>query len=477
MKIVFAGSELAPFARTGGLGDVLDALPAALARRGHDVSIVLPCYSGLENDTRLAVQPTGVQLPIALAGKHSTADYLQGETPAGVQLFLIRNNAYFDRPSLYSEKGADFPDNAERFIFFAKAVLELARRVAPAPQILHLHDWQTALVPVLVREGALPLKTVLTIHNLAYQGSFWGLDFALTNLPGSQFTAESLEFYGNLNLLKGGILAADQLTTVSDSYAREIQTPASGCGLDSILRARSQSLTGILNGADQQRWDPSSDPALPTPFSAENPAGKALCKKALLEKLGLDPAPRGPVFAIVSRLAEQKGIDLLLPLLDRILADDVRLIVLGEGDTGYERELLIASKRHSGRFAYLRQFDEATARLIEAGSDMTLIPSHFEPCGLNAMYSLRHGCIPIARATGGLFQIVQDYDPGSQSGNGFLFFEYLPEALHNAITRAKRIFQDQAQWQALVSRAMHSNFSWDLAAAHYEEVYQRALKS
>ncbi len=475
MKILFASSELTPFVRTGGLGDVLEALPSALAQRGHDVSVVLPCYRGLQEDPRLAIRSTGVQLTVQVGAKRLDAEILVGEAPNGVQIFLIRRDEYFDRSAIYGADGRDYGDNAERFIFFSKAVVELARRVVPSPEILHVHDWQTALVPVLAKEWGLPLKTVLTIHNLAYQGSFWGLDFGLTNLPGSYFTEEGVEFYGNLNLLKGGILHADELTTVSERYAREMQSPEFGCALEYVVKQRASQLTGILNGADSPDWDPARDPFLNDHFSAAAPEGKALCRAALLAALGLAPSPRGPVFAMVSRLAEQKGIDLLLPILDRLLADDVRLIILGEGDTGYERELLIASKRHPKNFAFLKTADLGLAHRIEAGADVSLIPSHFEPAGLTAMYSQKYGAIPIARATGGLHQIIQDYEPSRESGTGFLFFDYQPEALLDSITRAKLLFQDKSAWKRLMQRAMALDFSWAKTAQSYEAVYERAL--
>lgn len=464
-----------PLARTGGLGDVLDALPAALARRGHDVSVVLPCYRGLRDDARLGLEPTGVHFPVQVGAKRVDADILAGEAPNGVQLFLVRRDEYFDRSGIYGADGRDYDDNAERFIFFSKAVVELARRVKPAPEIVHVHDWQTALVPVVIKDRALPLRTVMTLHNVAYQGSFWGLDFALTNLPGDYFTDHGVEFYGNLNLLKGGILFADQLTTVSERYAREIQTAEYGYGLDPVVRSRSSKLTGILNGADDAAWNPATDSLIPQRYDSTSLEGKAACRAALLAELNLAPNPNGPVIAMVSRLAEQKGIDLLLPIIDRLLADDVRLVILGEGDTGYERDLLIASKRHAERFAFIHQLDTRLSHLIEAGADISLAPSHFEPCGLTAMYSLKYGTLPVARATGGLFQIVQDYDATTDSGNGFVFYDYQPEAFFDAIGRAVRCFQSKDHWRKLMLRAMSQDFSWDTAASRYEAVYERAL--
>lgn len=475
MRILLAGSELSPFARTGGLGDVLAGLPAALVARGHEVSVVLPCYRGLIEDKQLAARSTAVKIIVPVGGKRLEAEILQGESPSGVQIFLVRRDEYFNRPGLYAAEGRDYEDNAERFIFFSQAIIELARRVVPPLDLIHVHDWQTALVPVLVKHRRLPLKTLLTIHNLAYQGSFWGVDFGLTNLPGEYFTATGVEFYGRLNLLKGGILFADAVTTVSERYAREIQTPEYGFGLDAVIRENQWKLSGILNGAEYSVWNPATDKLLPKRYNPENLSGKKSCREALLAESNLEPKPAGPVFAMVSRLAEQKGIDVLAPLIDRLLADDVRLVVLGEGDSGYERELMIASKRHSTRFAYRKSMDDRFSHLVEAGADISLIPSRFEPCGLTAMYSLKYGTLPIARATGGLYQIIQDYDPTSGTGVGFLFFAYRPEAFWDAILRAKRLYQDQALWKELVLRAMAADFSWEKAVGRYELIYQRLL--
>ena len=471
MRILVAGSELAPLARTGGLGDVLEAFPAALVARGHEVSIALPCYRGLRDDSGLNLSERAVRLEVPMGGLIVTIELLQGRTSAGVQVFLVRHDASFDRPGLYGIEGRDFPDNAHRFILFSKCVVELVRRISPQVDVVHLHDWQTALVPVLFKARRLPFKTVLTIHNLAYQGSFPGIDFGLTNLPDSYFSPRGVEFYGWLNLLKGGILFADAVTTVSEQYALEIQTPAGGAGLDAVVREHAFKLRGILNGADYSTWNPETDPTLPKTYRASNLAGKAACRTALLKELRLAPKPTGPVFAMVSRLAEQKGIDLLLPTIDRMLSGDARLVILGEGDFGYERELIIASRRHPERLAYRQRLDERLAHLIQGGSDVFLLPSQFEPCGLTAMYALKYGTIPLARATGGLFQIIQDHDPTNDTGTGFLFFDYSPEALWDSIVRVKRTFRDSAVWKRLVQRAMRAEFSWSKAVTRYEEVY------
>ena len=396
-------------------------------------------------------------------------------TPQGIQVFLVRRDEYFDRGGLYGEEGHDYGDNAERFIWFSKAVVEIARRLMPTPDLVHAHDWQTALVPVLLKERRLPFRSVLTIHNLAYQGSFWAFDFALTNLPGHYFGAGGVEYFGSLNLLKGGILFADQVMTVSERYAREIQTAEYGCGLDPVLREHARKLSGVLNGADYTIWDAANDPHLPAKYTADDLSGKATAREALLKACDLSPAPKGPVFGMITRLAEQKGLDLLLPLLDRLLADDVRLVILGEGDTDYERELMIASKRHHDRFAYRKGMQEELSHLIQAGADLALIPSHFEPCGLTAMYSLRYGTVPVARATGGLFQMIRDFEAAPETGNGIVFYDYTAEALWDAILRGKEHFKNREAWRALMRRAMACDFSWARSVEKYEAIYRRAL--
>lgn len=476
MKILLAGSELTPFARTGGLGDVLDALPAALAARGHEVSLVVPCYSAFLEAPELKPQPTGVRISIEVGHHRRIAEILECTAENGVQLFLVRCDELFARSGLYGSEGRDFEDNAERFIFFSKAVVELARRLRPAPDIVHVHDWQTALVPVLVAAQRLPFRSVLTIHNLAYQGSFWAPDFGLTNLPGSYFSARGVEFYGRMNLLKGGILYASQVTTVSARYAQEIQTPAFGAGLDAVIREHADKLHGILNGADYRVWNPETDKLLPKKFGPSAMSGKTTSRTALLKSLGLAPKPSGPIFALVTRLAQQKGIDLLVPLLDRLLANDVRLVVLGEGQTSYERELGIASRRHPERFAYRRSMDEKLAHLIYAGADVFLIPSHFEPCGLSAMYALKYGAVPLAHATGGLYEMIQDYDSASDTGNGVLFHDDSPEALWDAMVRVLGYYGAPEQWAKLLQRGMACDFSWSRSVERYEEVYELAVK-
>jgi len=468
-------AEAPPLQRPGALIDVLDALPHELRQRDHEVGVVLPYYREIRENGDADVNDTGVTVDVRVGEKNYVAEYLEGHTPTGVQLFFVRCDEFFDRAEIYGEHGAAYDDNPARFIFFSKAAVELARRLTPVPQILHVHDWAAALVPVYIRAHNLPFATVLTIHRIAEQGSFWGLDFALTNLPQRYFTLQGVEFFGRLNFLKAGILFADCVTTVSEHHKHEILRPEFGCGLDGVLRENAYKLSGILHGADYARWNPETDPLLPAHFDSKKLWGKTVCRDALLANLELAPAPGGPVFGMVTRVAAEKGFGILTPLFDRMLSDDVRLIILGEGDPAFEMELAIASRRYPTRFAYRRHYDERLAHLIEAGADITLIPSRFEPGGLMAMYSLKYGALPVAHATGGIQEIVEDYDPVLDRGYGFLCYEYSAEAFWDGIKRARSLFRDRAVWLDLMARAMSRNFEWAGAALRYEELYRAII--
>jgi starch synthase len=468
-------AEGPPLERAGGLIDVLQALPRELRARGHEVSVALPFYREIRENTSFTTEDTGITVDVRVGEKTYVAEYLEGRSETGVQLFLIRCDEFFDRPGIYGEHGQPYEDNAARFIFFCKATLELARRLTPSVQILHAHDWPAGLVPVLVRAHHLPLATVLTIHHVAEQGSFWGIDFKLTNLHERFFTLRGVEFFGRMNFLKGGILFADRITTVSEHYKREILTPEGGCGLDIVLRENAHKLSGILSGADYTRWNPATDPLLPARYDLGILRGKQVCRDTLLKGFGLDPAPAGPVFGMVTRVVAEKGFEILMPLLDRLLSDDVRLIILGEGDPGYETGLAVAARKFPRKFAYRKHYDEKTAHIIEGGMDMTLIPSRFEPSGLSAMYSLKYGALPVARATGGIQEIIEDYDPTMDRGYGFLCFEHSSEAFWDAIKRSREAFRDRTLWATLMERAMSRDFSWDAATQRYEQVYAEVI--
>jgi starch synthase len=490
MRILMISAEGPPLSRATALVDVLEALPRELRARKHEVGIVMPFYREISENLGFELRDTGITVDIRVGAKNHVAEFVEGRTAGGVQTFFIRCDEFFDRASLYGEHGVAYEDNAARFIFFSKAALELARRMTPTPQILHVHDWATALIPALVADQKLPFATVLTIHHLAEQGSFWGLDFDLTNLPERYFKPAGVEYFGRLNLLKGGIVFADKITTVSERYRREMLSPEGGCDLDIVLREHAHRLVGILNGADYKRWNPETDHLLPRGFGPGQLEGKMICRDLLLDAMGLAPVSGVAqvsnlrsgesgklqtrptiVFGMVTRLVPEKGFELLMPLLDRLLSDDVRLIILGEGDAGYETALAIAARKYPTKFAYRQTYDEALAHLIEAGMDISLIPSQIEPSGLSAMYSLKYGALPVARATGGIQEIIEDYDPTLDAGFGFLCYEKTPDAFWDSIKRAREVFHDKTMWTTLIERAMARDFSWSEAAARYESIY------
>src|SRR5713101_6407916 len=475
MRILMISAEGPPLQRAGALIDVMDALPNALRARGHDVSAVLPFYREIKENRAFKKKNTGITVDVQVGDEIHVARYLEGRSASGVQLFLIRCDEFFDRPGIYGERGSPYEDNAARFVFFCKAAVELARRLTPQLQILHVHDWAAALVPVFVHAQGLPFNTLLTIHHVADQGSFWGLDFQLTNLPERFFTPTGVEFFGRLNFLKGGVLYADRITTVSEHYRREILTPAGGCGLDPVLRENAYRLSAILDGADYTRWNPASDRLLPARYDGRRLRGKQVCREALLKQMRLAPAPRGPVFGMVTRVVHEKGFEILVPLLDRLLWDDVRLIILGEGDPAYETALAVTARKFPTRFAYQKNYDVRLAHLIEAGMDISLIPSRFEPAGLIAMYNLKYGALPVARVTGGIQEIIEDYDPTTDSGYGFLCYEYSSDAFWDAMKRARQIFRDHRLWTKLMKRAMARNFSWEVSAERYGALYSELL--
>jgi starch synthase len=465
-------AEGPPLQRAGAVIDVLDGLPAALRSRGHEVCLALPFYREIRENRAFKKKDTGIAADVQVGDRVYAARYLEGRSASGVQLFLVRCDEFFDRDGIYGERGQPYEDNAARFIFLCKAALELARRLTPQLQILHVHEWAAALVPVFGYAQGLPFKTVLTIHHVADQGSFWGLDFGLTNLPERFFTLHGVEFFGRLNFLKGGILYADKITTVSEHYRREILTPSGGHGLDGVLRENAHRLSAILDGADYKLWNPASDRLLPARYDEKKLRRKQVCRDALLKEMKLAPGPRGPVFGMVTRVVHEKGFEILVPLFDRLLWDDVRLIILGEGDPAYETALAVAARKFPTRFAYQKDYDAKLAHLIEAGMDISLIPSQVEPAGLSAMYNLKYGALPVARATGGIHEIIEDYDPISDRGYGFLCYEYSSEAFWDAIKRARQIFRDRGLWTKLMKRAMARNFSWDASAQRYEALYR-----
>lgn len=410
-----------------------------------------------------------------------TAEVWTLQPSAGLTIYFIDHPEFFDRPGLYGAQGADYPDNAARFIFFSKCVAQLARYLPWHPELIHLHDWQTALVPLLVKHEesfagwANAPRTCLTIHNLAFQGIFPRPAYALTNLPEDYFHPEGVEFYGAFNCLKTGINFADQLTTVSPRYAREITTEASGCGLDGVLRRRQDVLTGILNGVDYEEWNTTSNPALAHLYSADDLGGKALGKIALQAEMGLPVEAKVPLFGTITRLADQKGLDIELGALAEMLAGPMQFILLGSGSPEFEKACTNLARRFPDKVAVKIGFDQRLSHRIEAGLDFYLMPSRFEPCGLNQMYSLRYGTIPIVRMTGGLDDSVTDISENDETCNGIKFLEYSQRALAKAMRKALVLYQTPELFAHFRRNAMAADFSWERTSLKYVGCYEQAL--
>ncbi len=478
LKVLFVASECAPFAKTGGLGDVIGALPKALARRGVDVRVVLPLYRGIPWDALEVLDGTLI-VPMGRGPAFSRTRL--GRLPrSDVPIYFLEHHHYFDRPYLYGSPSASYQDNLERFTFLSRGALELAKAIGFLPDVIHANDWQTALVPVYVNtvEWAKPLHgsaTLYTIHNLEHQGAFDGGALFLTGLGRQHYNSRELEHFGTLNLMKGALWHSTLLSTVSPTYAREIQTQALGAGLDGVLRARASELRGILNGIDLHEWNPAADPQIAAPFDAHDLSGKERCKAALQQEAGLPVRPEVPVLGIVSRLVAQKGVDVLAACLDRVLELDVQMVLLGTGTRAAEAFFNRVAASRPDRFRSWTQFDNARAHRVEAGADFFLMPSRFEPCGLSQLYSFRYGTLPIVTATGGLADTVANYDERSGAGTGFVCRDLSPDSLFDTIGWAVWAWYNRRPHvEAMKRRAMALDYSWDHAAAEYERVYLEA---
>jgi starch synthase len=476
MHIVFAASEGVPFSKTGGLADVVGALPKALAAAGHQVSVYLPRY----RQTKLADPQTVVRsITIPFDDHYRFCSIISGGDQGGVRYYFVEYPAYFDREAIYGTPAGDYPDNAERFALFSRAVLE-ATKVLGVPQIFHCHDWQAALIPVLLHTqyatdpAFRDVATVFTIHNMGYQGLFSPDTLPLLTLPWDLFTISKMEFFGQVNFLKGALVYADFVTTVSRKYAQEIQTTEFGFGLDGVLHDRASTVAGILNGVDYDEWSPQADKHTVAKYSPEDLSGKIKCKQDLLTTFGITKAdPKLPVIGIVSRFASQKGFDLIAQIVDRLVREDLLMIGIGSGDKKYEEMFLRLNKQFPQKIAVKIAYDNPLAHKIEAGSDMFLMPSQYEPCGLNQIYSLKYGTVPIVRATGGLDDTIESWDGRTGKGTGFKFHEFSGEVLLLTIKNALLAFRDQASWQTLMRNGMKKNFSWDASAKEYVRVYER----
>jgi len=480
MKIVHVASELFPYVKTGGLADAVGALTGALADRGHEVAVFLPGYRAVLEHKDAATAERTHRLKV-----EQGIDFLSGEVRSfsprpGVTVHLVCREEFFDRRGAYGNGERDYDDNSERFIFFSKAVVESLRLSDAGADIVHCHDWQAALVPVLLRQAerrhgvTLALKTVFTIHNIAYQGVFPSRTFARTNLPDEVNQMDGIEYYSQINLMKGGILFADRVTTVSPRYAQEIQTPEFGCGLDGVVQTRAEDLVGLINGVDTAIWNPATDEQLPARYSRQNMSGKKVCRAELLKRCGFTGAFKGPIFGVVARLAAQKGVDLILANRDFFQANDVRLVLLGSGDRRLEEEVRALAREAPAKVHFTPRLDEAMSHLIEAGSDFFLMPSVFEPCGLNQMYSQVYGTVPVVSRVGGLVDTVIDADADPEHGTG-LICEPSSTGLLEALQRALALFADPTRYAGVQQRGMARDFSWKSAAGAYDRLYQDSL--
>jgi starch synthase len=483
LKILMCTSEVTPLAQTGGLAEVVGALTPELKARGHDVRIILPLY-GFMDRRKLTMKPAIPELGVPVGYGEQWCAVHETKLPGtDVPVYLIEHQRYFDRPSPYGYAGQDFGDNAERFAFFSRAALQVAKALQFSPDVIHGHDWQTGLVPVFLKtfEADHPslwsTASVISLHNVGYQGQFPQDDIAHSQLGWQRQVFDSLEFHGKINYLKAGIRHADKVSTVSPTYAREIQTAEGGYGLDGVLRDRAADLVGILNGCDYREWDPSKDPNIPAKFDVDDLAGKAVCKKALQELFQLQVRPDVPVIAMVGRLAYQKGIDVLAGAIPRILGMDVQLVFLGTGETWAHFFYGDLPARNPGRVGSFIGFDVKKAHLCYAGADYFLMPSRYEPCGLTQLISKRYGTLPIARGTGGLVDTVDSYHEATGGGDGFLFHDLNEQSIADTVGWAVSTWYDRpAHHQAMVQRAMKQRFSWADSATRYEDLYRWAIE-
>jgi starch synthase len=479
MRILFVASEGLPFSKTGGLADVIEALPKALVALGRQVAVLLPRYRNTKS--------VGIAVPSLTVPAGSDLRFpavLEGGSLHGVLYYFVDDIEYFDRDQLYGVAGKDYPDNAERFAEFCGAALEFCKQVW-MPDVIHCHDWQAGLVPVLLktRYATDPVlrdvPVVFTIHNMGYHGSFPRDALKKTGLPDSLFSVDKMEFYGRVNFLKGALIFSDYLTTVSPTYAEEIKTLEYGHGLDGVVRGRADRLTGILNGVDYTAWNPERDKVIAAGYSPRDLSGKAACKQSLIEQMGLPSSVTElPLIGIVSRFAGQKGFDLIEQIAAELLTEDLALIALGAGEPKYEKFLRELAKAYPAKVAVKVAYDNALAHKIEAGADIFLMPSRYEPCGLNQIYSLKYGTVPVVRATGGLDDTIDVYDPATGRGTGFKFQSYDGPSLLAAIRDALTVYRNEpAAWRQIQLNGMARDFSWQVSAAEYAKLYEAAWKS
>lgn len=483
MKIVFITPEVVPFSKTGGLADVSGALPVELSKAENDVVVYSPLYK-IVDTKKYNIIPVKRSIFVPLSGRMESVDVYESldyRPDPRIRFLFLSCEKYFKRDNLYVEGNKDYPDNHERFGLFCRSIFEVLKSLNFIPDIIHCNDWQTGIVPVYLKciysqdSFYSNTKSLITIHNIAYQGLFEPETMNILMLPWSLFNYKELEYYGKLNFLKAGLVFSDAITTVSKKYAEEIRTPEYGCGLEGVLEERKNNLFGILNGVDYSVWDPTVDSLLPQKYSVSDLTGKKECKKLLLKKMGLTYEENTPVIGIISRLTDQKGFDLLFELKDRIMNIGAKFVILGTGDKRYHDYFTELKERYPDKIGLLLGFDNTLAHLIEAGSDFFLMPSRYEPCGLNQMYSLRYGTFPIVRGVGGLEDTIVDIDADRDSGNGFKFYDYNSEELLKTIERALRFYREEEEIEKYIKRIMKLDFSWAVSAKKYVALYEKLL--
>jgi starch synthase len=476
LKILIATPEAVPFAKTGGLADVIGALRNEYRKMKEDAYLVMPLYGRVRENFKL--RDTGLKISVPLGDRKLKGRIFRYENSA----YFIECNEFFDREEIYGTPRGDYPDNAARFIFFSRGVLEACRALGLRPDIIHCNDWQTGFIPLYLKTIYSSDKffdrtaSIITIHNLGYQGLFPQSDMPLTGFDRNLFTPEGIEFYGKINFLKAGLISADSITTVSSNYAKEILSREYGFGLDGVLRKRASALTGIVNGIDNREWNPESDAFIKRNYNLKDIGGKKSCKLQLLKECSIRADAEMPLIGMVGRLSSQKGLDLILESLDEILSAGVNLVILGRGDEIFHRRLSSAAEKYKGRMYVKTGFEDSLAHKIYAGADIFLMPSRYEPCGIGQLIAMRYGTIPVARRTGGLADTVLDYLPFEGEGTGFLFSDYTADALQGCLKRALCVYVNKARWKKLIRSAMKMNFSWSDPAKKYIEVYDKVAR-
>ena len=476
LKILFVASEVHPFAKTGGLADVSGALPPALKKLGHDIRVIMPKYSCT---SKAGKRMQALKVDLELPGFSQKGTLFQSELTDSVPVYLIEHDGYYNREHIYGEPGSDYPDSLERFAYFCRVILEAAKKLDFKPDIIHCNDWHTGLIPVYLKTDPWfsQTKTLFSIHNLGYQGNFPYSQLVTTGLDESLFREEGIEFYGQISFLKGGLIFADILTTVSPAYSKEIQTPELGFGMEGILQKRSDQLHGILNGVDYTVWNPETDPLIPTNYGPQSLSQKKQCREDLVKMFSLRLNKRTPILCMITRLSEQKGIDLLMQARDALDEQDIALLILGTGETRYESFFLQWNQDRPDRIATALRFDEPLGHRILAGSDMLLMPSSYEPCGLTQMYALKYGTVPIVRDIGGLKNSIQEFNDKTGKGTGFKFKVPKAQYFLKSLQKALSCFNQIKTWKKLMLNGMAKDNSWEVSAKQYSRLYHKSLRS